>query len=259
MILAASLRHKGRSLAQIARDEIGPVSGGMGIVAILFIVVVSLAGLGAVVVKALGGDEVAMQAGSRIVLPANEKAAPGDAQNTVRLPANTRLFVSTVLKSDVNSGERKVLEKEFPLSFAQDAEFNLADDASAKDAQAILATGNGGEIKLAREARLLVPGSSWGVFTIGASIPIALLMGLWMYVLRKNAPTRIVEASVIGVVLLLTCVHLGHYVPGTSLGAMLNPLSRRQASSSPWRCTGSWPRCCRCGCCSAHAIIFPAT
>src|SRR6266852_6201939 len=35
LILAASLRHKGRSLAQIAREQIGPVSGAAGIAAIL--------------------------------------------------------------------------------------------------------------------------------------------------------------------------------------------------------------------------------
>src|SRR6267142_2741013 len=56
LILAASLRHKGRSLAQLAREEIGPVSGGASIVAILFITIVALAGLGSVVVKALSGE-----------------------------------------------------------------------------------------------------------------------------------------------------------------------------------------------------------
>src|SRR5437660_4352902 len=40
LILAASIRHKGRSLALIAREEIGPVSGAAGIAAILFITVV---------------------------------------------------------------------------------------------------------------------------------------------------------------------------------------------------------------------------
>src|ERR1700726_3063642 len=34
LVLAASIRRNGKSLAQIARDEIGPVSGGMGIIAI---------------------------------------------------------------------------------------------------------------------------------------------------------------------------------------------------------------------------------
>ncbi len=48
--------------------------------------------------------------------------------------------------------------------------------------------------------------SSWGVFTIACSIPIAFLMGQWMYGIR---PGKIVEASVIGVVLLLLAVVFG--------------------------------------------------
>src|SRR3954464_7840103 len=53
LILAASIRHKGRSLAEIARAEISPFCGRSAIVAILLIVVVALAGLGMVVKKAL--------------------------------------------------------------------------------------------------------------------------------------------------------------------------------------------------------------
>src|SRR5262245_51428854 len=69
LVLAASLRHKGRSLAQIARDEIGPVSGAASIAAILFIIVVALAGLGIAVVKALGGEEVNLPAKTHVMLP----------------------------------------------------------------------------------------------------------------------------------------------------------------------------------------------
>src|SRR5579883_1060498 len=58
LILAASLRRNGRSLAEIAREEIGPVAGVVCAVAILFIIVNALAGLGLVVVKALGGEEL---------------------------------------------------------------------------------------------------------------------------------------------------------------------------------------------------------
>jgi len=54
IILAASVRRRGKSLAEIARTEISPVSGFMTGIAILFIVVIALAGLGLVVVKALG-------------------------------------------------------------------------------------------------------------------------------------------------------------------------------------------------------------
>src|SRR5205807_5434225 len=54
MILIASIRRKGKSLAEIARTEISPISGLVTGIAILFIVVIALAGLGLVVVKALG-------------------------------------------------------------------------------------------------------------------------------------------------------------------------------------------------------------
>ena len=53
MILWASTRRGGKSLAEIARSEIGPVAGIMAAVAILFIVVIALAGLGLAVVNAL--------------------------------------------------------------------------------------------------------------------------------------------------------------------------------------------------------------
>jgi carbon starvation protein len=53
MILAASIRRKGKSLAEIARTEISGLSGFVAAVAILFIVVIALAGLGLVVVNAL--------------------------------------------------------------------------------------------------------------------------------------------------------------------------------------------------------------
>ncbi len=220
LILAASLRHKGRSLAQIAREEIGPVSGGAGIAAIIFITIVALASLGSVVVKALSGEEVAVNAGSRIVL--SEKAqAFGEHGEIVKIPAKTRLAIPSEVKS-VAEGPARVVYKEFPLTFAQEVTF-----VDPADQQHVLAAEPGVEVQLAKPAKLSIPGSSWGIFTLATSIPIALFMGLWMYVLRKNSPTRIVEASVIGVILMLTCVQLGHYVPGTGLGDLLN-LNRRQ-------------------------------
>src|SRR5213078_12295 len=54
IILAASVRRRGKSLAEIARTEISPLSGLITGIAIMFIVVIALAGLGLVVVKALG-------------------------------------------------------------------------------------------------------------------------------------------------------------------------------------------------------------
>jgi carbon starvation protein len=56
--------------------------------------------------------------------------------------------------------------------------------------------------------------SSWGTFTIASTIPIALLMGVWMYVFRKG---KTVEATVIGVILLSAAVIFGKYVPESAL------------------------------------------
>src|ERR687893_2085347 len=53
IILWASVRREGRSLPQIPRAEIGPVAGVMAAIAILFIIVIALAGLGLAVVNAL--------------------------------------------------------------------------------------------------------------------------------------------------------------------------------------------------------------
>jgi carbon starvation protein len=52
-VLVASVRHQGRSLAEIARTEIGPFAGLVAMIAVLFILIVTLAGLGLVVVNAL--------------------------------------------------------------------------------------------------------------------------------------------------------------------------------------------------------------
>jgi carbon starvation protein len=110
--LVASIRHDGKSLAEIARKEVNPIVGVTTAIAILFIVVIALAGLGLSVVNAL------------------------------------------------------------------------------------------------RE-------SAWGTFTIGATIPLAFFMGLYMYRFRKG---KIWEATSIGVVLLLLAVVFGKYVPGSVIG-----------------------------------------
>ena len=52
-------------------------------------------------------------------------------------------------------------------------------------------------------------GSPWGLFTIAATIPIALIMGVYM---RSIRPGRVGEASVIGVALLMTALIYGRAV-----------------------------------------------
>ena len=51
--------------------------------------------------------------------------------------------------------------------------------------------------------------SPWGLFTIGCTIPIALLMGWWM---NRFRPGRVGEASAVGVVLVLLAVVAGGWV-----------------------------------------------
>src|SRR6202008_2916946 len=55
-VLVASVRHRGRSLADIARTEISPFAGLVPMIAVLFILLVTLAGLGIVVVNALSNS-----------------------------------------------------------------------------------------------------------------------------------------------------------------------------------------------------------
>ena len=55
-VLVASVRHKGRSVADVARTEISPFAGLVAMIAVLFILLVTLAGLGIVVVNALSNS-----------------------------------------------------------------------------------------------------------------------------------------------------------------------------------------------------------
>jgi carbon starvation protein len=52
--------------------------------------------------------------------------------------------------------------------------------------------------------------SSWGTFTIASTIPIAILMGVWMFRIRKG---KTVEATIAGVILLVLAVVIGRYIP----------------------------------------------
>jgi carbon starvation protein len=119
--LWASTRRGGRSLADIARTEIDPIAGTTGAIAVLFIVIIALAGLGIAVVNALAE-------------------------------------------------------------------------------------------------------SSWGTFTIGASIPLAILMGFHMFKWRRG---QITEATIIGVALMILAVVLGRPVAESSIGSWFL-LSRHQ-------------------------------
>jgi carbon starvation protein len=63
--------------------------------------------------------------------------------------------------------------------------------------------------------------SPWGVFTIGTTIPIAVMMGFWMF---RSSPghVRIVGPSIVGVLLLFCGVMAGHTVAHSALAAYLS-------------------------------------
>jgi carbon starvation protein len=115
VILASSMRHGGKSLAQIARSEIDKVTGVIATLAILLILIVALAGVGLAVVNALAE-------------------------------------------------------------------------------------------------------SPWGMFTIAMTIPIALLMGLYIYRWRGGSHRAITEGTVVGVILLVLAVVFGKFVQDSSWG-----------------------------------------
>jgi carbon starvation protein len=113
VLLTASIRHDGKSIAEIAKREISKISGITTSVAVIIIIIVALAGLGLVVVNSLSE-------------------------------------------------------------------------------------------------------SSWGTFTIAATIPIALLMGVWMSKIRKG---KMAEATIFGVIMLFLAVVYGRYIPNSPIAS----------------------------------------
>ena len=198
LVLAASIRRNGKSLAQIATSDIGPVAGTTATIAILFVIIIALAGLGKVVVNALGGDEVKYPAGSTLTLPATA-LAPKNADGTYTIPAGTRL--------DWPGGSMKFADP-FALKLPADLPQLIFHEGSAP---------------FPKGAVQVVPGSSWGTFTIAATIPIALFIGFYMYRLRKG---RVVEASLLGGGLVLAAVFIGGYVAHSGAGHYFNLSAR---------------------------------
>ena len=59
--------------------------------------------------------------------------------------------------------------------------------------------------------------SSWATFTIASTIPIALIMGIWMFRIRKG---KTLEATVFGIAMLILAVVLGRYIPGSQFAGL---------------------------------------
>lgn len=189
LVLSASVRFEGKSLAEMARQLLGPRVGLLASAAILFIVIIALSGLGIVVVKALGGETIAMIPGARISYPGELEQ-----QSTVR---GTRLQVPPGSTIEYTKGSFKRSET-FTMQVPAGADLNVTQ----------------GSFVVPAKSFELIRGSSWGTFTIFCTIPIALFVGLYMYRFRKG---RIGEASLIGAIGVLGATVAGNWVPGSIL------------------------------------------
>jgi len=193
LVLAASVRRGGKSLAEIARTELGPWATVVVSAAILFIVVIALAGLGMVVVKALGGEEVPLAAGMQIRLPENSRftVEPADQSWHYRFPENCSL---------------RYTPQDFWRTRPEGFQLRVPVDRPLQE--------QAGVITLPAGCFQTVPGSSWGTFTIACTIPIALVVGWWMYRLR---PGKVVEASLVGAAGVIAATVVGNWIPGSPL------------------------------------------
>ncbi len=222
LVMSASLRRGGKSLAQIAYSDIGKTAGATGTIAILLIIVVALAGLGKVVVKALGGEVVAYPADAHQPLPLTQTGLdPNGVRINIKWPAYLYAIPDGTMKwnspkawicFERSTGRTKVLQtiSDFPTIYPD----SMSDsDASAPEDPTLPVT-----LKPPGSVRL-VPGSSWGVFTIACTIPIALFVGLYMYKLR---PGKVIEASIIGGLLTIGATVLGGVVPESRFGHFFN-------------------------------------
>jgi carbon starvation protein len=201
LVLCASIRRDGRSLAQIAFQDIGRIAGMAATVSILLIVVVALAGLGKVVVKALGGETISFPPGARLVM-ASEPVPDGS--DVLLIPAQSTLVWS-------NGAESMRIEEPFRLRHSGAARLQGADSNFGGKTITSMPLAPG-------DARL-VPGSSWGTFTIACTIPIALFVGFYMYKLR---PGKVIEASLIGGALTIGATIIGGFVADGSFGHSFN-------------------------------------
>jgi carbon starvation protein len=197
LVLAASVRRGGKSLAQIALTELGRPAAILVSVAILFIVVIALAGLGFVVVKALGGEEVKLPAGTSVIMQGVHWSTQvdRDSDGVFQFPPGCQMHYpgtnAFILRSEG---------------------FRLRTDGRAKQWPAD--NMGAASIEFPDGAVQLIPGSSWGTFTIACTIPIALLVSLWMYKIR---PGKITEASALGALGVLFATVAGSWIPGSAL------------------------------------------
>ncbi len=154
------------------------------------------------VVKALGGESVQFTPGSSIVLPAIHglpSLLVGDADGVYTISAGSHMHRP-----------------------GQQADIELTDGMRVRSSVPLMPTSaQQGQVTylLPEGSKQIIPGSSWGLFTITCTIPIALFVGLYTYKLRKG---RVIEASIIGGALTLAATFAGGWVANHQIGTYLN-------------------------------------
>jgi carbon starvation protein len=207
LVLSLSTRRDGLSLANLAKKEIGPLASAVTALAILYVIVIALAGLGIVVVKALGGEEVDLPAQSTLVL-----SRRATVQNTLDVAKQIRTYAvppgSDFRYNPADPEQSHHISEGFTLRVpgADHAKVGTLRQADGEDRTTL---------KLPDGAKRIVPGSAWGTFTIACTIPIALLVGMYMYRIR---PGKVVEASIIGAAGVLAATFVGAWIPNSPLG-----------------------------------------
>jgi carbon starvation protein len=201
-VLAASVRCNGKSLGEIAKQELGPWASYILSLATCVIVILALAGLGFVVVKALGGEEVKYAEGTIIRLPPNTEYEEThvDDKSFIACPKGCDIYYAGLNEPVTRAEKFKLVMPRLVKLKKKLAGMNLADKRESFSLPA-------GSVEQ-------VPGSSWGLFTIAATIPIAFLVGFYMYRIR---PGKVVEASILGGVLVIAATIAGAWIPGSAL------------------------------------------
>lgn len=282
LVLAASVRRGGKSLAQIALTELGKPASIIVSLAILFIVVIALAGLGFVVVKALGGEEVKLPEGMEIIAkngsvverreggrlsrvfpegcsvryPKSEdwtvrperfsvrggldasvvdedavilrvgtarKYITADSKKMDFLPANAEVWLTREMREKAaqtltsyrfppGAKIRRIKSEDWIIQGQEFHVFNFGADINEGDT--FTEAQGTTSFRTTQGCVQLVPGSSWGTFTIACTIPIALFVSFWMYRFRKG---HVTEASAIGAVGVLIATVAGGSIPGSPL------------------------------------------
>ncbi|MSU79718.1 MAG: carbon starvation protein A [Gemmataceae bacterium] len=213
LVLAASVRRGGKSLAEIALTELGKPASLIVSVAILFIVVIALAGLGFVVVKALGGEEVKLPEGMEITLPPGQV---GPRNVTLESSIDVQFVEGCTIRYTKDAPSLVRPEKFILRIPTKDLPTNSGSMVGPNDIESFVVT---------KGCVQLVAGSAWGTFTIACTIPIALFVSFWMYRFRKG---HVVEASAIGAVGVLIATVAGGWVQDTPMLHAIFSLTKNQ-------------------------------